>query len=201
MAMYMDKTRSNWGFRSCDVTSNINAWVMEALALSPAGMPANSFSLIFDGQPTPQLATQIFQSVVQQDVTWQLAWEESVRRSILAKPPPIHGDASTTLYSYYTFQYLPRAMKDIADQKSVVRCNFDVGEPSNVEKMVQDHKDWDDEQWHWGKFTNHDQKEWDTVPPLPSWRSILMENLVPIPDGPYVPYSDSDYDAGTDSDW
>ncbi|KAK6213458.1 hypothetical protein QIS74_09460 [Colletotrichum tabaci] len=206
MARYMDKFHlpSDWGIISSDVSHIIHGWVKEALALAPAGMPANSFSLIFDGQPIPHLATQIFQSTLQRDVTWQLAWEESVRRGIIAEPPLFRGEAWSDWYPGYYFRGFPQAMKDIADQKSVVQCNFDVGEPWNVERMVQDHMDWNAQKWAEQMREGHEPKLWETVPPLPTWRTVLEENLVPIPDGPYLPYGDSDSDidfpSSSDSD-
>lgn len=42
------------------LTRGIATWIMEALALAPAGMPEQSFTLILDGDPAPKLCAEIF---------------------------------------------------------------------------------------------------------------------------------------------
>ncbi|KAF9874204.1 hypothetical protein CkaCkLH20_08187 [Colletotrichum karsti] len=71
---------------SDQITDNVSCWIMEALALAPAGMPPSSFTLVLDGAPAPDDCTQIFQSVVQRDVAWQSAWVKSLDLGLL---PPI----------------------------------------------------------------------------------------------------------------
>ncbi|KAI3538346.1 hypothetical protein CABS01_08149 [Colletotrichum abscissum] len=87
-AKYRTMTRREpvpWGLEAKQVTANVSRWVMEALALVPAGMPPASFTLILDGQPTPQLCTEILQMTNQRDIAWQAAWFASVYQGIV--PP------------------------------------------------------------------------------------------------------------------
>ncbi|KAJ0335087.1 hypothetical protein COL922a_009759 [Colletotrichum nupharicola] len=149
--------RDEWRIQSAQITQSIWKWVQEALALAPAGMPDNSFSLILDGQRLPNLATQMFQAVVQRDIAWQR----------------------------HRFKHLSRAMEDMAQQKSVIQCNFDVGKAWDVQNIIQEHKDWTAQQWAERWPVDYDPASWETESPLSSWRSLLEEDLLPEPEGPY----------------
>ncbi|EXF76433.1 hypothetical protein CFIO01_11820 [Colletotrichum fioriniae PJ7] len=181
--------------RSRDITSTVALWVTEALALGPAGMPAASFSLVLDGDPAPQLCARIFQTVVQRDAAWQRAWTESMDRGLVLVHPvldwferrgedaaragvhPVSGVYES--YLGYFYEGFPEAMRDIARRGggSVVRCNFDAGEPWDAEKVVRCNKMWTPAQWNEG-WLRHEQLFWETEAPLPEWPALLMENLI-----------------------
>ncbi|KAH9240111.1 hypothetical protein K456DRAFT_48164 [Colletotrichum gloeosporioides 23] len=177
--------RDEWRIQSAQITQSIWKWVQEALALAPAGMPDNSFSLILDGQPLPNLATQMFQAVVQRDIAWQRAWEESLDRGVASLPSVQDFGLWYHLYPGHRFKHLSRAMEDMAQQKSVVQCNFDVGKAWDVENIIQEHKDWTAQQWAERWPVDYDPASWETESPLSSWRSLLEEDLLPEPEGPY----------------
>ncbi|KAF4900998.1 hypothetical protein CGCVW01_v013374 [Colletotrichum viniferum] len=174
--------RRDWVIESDVVSDNILVWILEALALDPAGMPGKSFSLVLDAEPAPHLMTQMFQAIVQRDAAWQQAWDESVKRGIIKEPSWLDGDPWDEYYPSYTFKHLPQALRDIAEEKSVVRCNFDIGEPWDFEKLVREHKGWSHANWAKGWADEREPKIWETESPLPSWKSILEENLLPVPD-------------------
>ncbi|KAI8219685.1 hypothetical protein K4K54_009328 [Colletotrichum sp. SAR 10_86] len=177
--------RDEWRIQSAQITQSIWKWIQEALALAPAGMPDNSFSLILDGQPLPNLATQMFQAVVQRDIAWQRAWEESLDRGVASLPSVQDFGPWYHLYPGHRFKHLSRAMEDMAQQKSVIQCNFDVGKAWDVENIIQEHKDWTAQQWAEGWPVDYDPASWETESPLSSWRSLLEEDLLPEPEGPY----------------
>ncbi|GJC99958.1 C6 transcription factor [Colletotrichum higginsianum] len=162
---------------SCVVTRNVASWIVEAHELVPAGMPASSYSLLLDGDPVPQLTSRIFQSIVQRDVAWQEAWTMSVDQG------RIPGLTSVSRRSWegdcrvcYFFEALPQAMKDMASGNSIVRCNFDAGEPMDAEKLRIEHHHWNEDNWT-RKWREHDPLFWNTEPPLPSWMDLLKENF------------------------
>ncbi|KAF4778927.1 hypothetical protein HER10_EVM0012476 [Colletotrichum scovillei] len=155
----------------------------EARALVPAGMPAGSFSLLLDGEPAPQLASEIFQAVVQRDFAWQLAWIEAQNRRLFSVRS-IHqrrGERSTAQgCDGYFYEDFPRAMADIAmgdEGSSVVRCNFDVGQVWDVERVIRYHRSWSPEKWK-AEWPKHEPALWETVPPLPEWVALLEENIL-----------------------
>lgn len=66
---------------------------------------------------------------------------------------------------------------------SVIRCNFDVGEPWDVEALIEAGREWGPVEWHakWRPRLGDMAPEgyddwWQTAPPLPSWDDLLLEN-------------------------
>ncbi|KAF6783341.1 hypothetical protein CSOJ01_15915 [Colletotrichum sojae] len=164
---------------------NIGQWIVETLALGPAGMPPSSFTMLLDGQPVPQQCAQIFQLTIQRDASWQAAWIESLSRGIMPELSWFDRRCHTSgiwltrvcVYPGYKYECLPQALRDIADNKSIVRCNFNVGEPWDVEKIIHEHRSWILEEWaeEWAK---HEPATWEPAAPLPGLRAILERNLV-----------------------
>ncbi|KAF6814913.1 hypothetical protein CPLU01_14276 [Colletotrichum plurivorum] len=175
-----------WALDAGQITRNIGQCIVEALALGPAGMPPSSFTMLLDGQPVPQQCAQIFQLTIQRDASWQAAWIESLNRGILPELSWFDRRCHTSgramvhvcVYPGYKYECLPQALRDIADNKSTVRCNFDVGEPWDVEKIIHEHRSWTLEKWaeEWAK---HEPVTWEPAAPLPGLRAILERNLVP----------------------
>ncbi|KAF6840977.1 hypothetical protein CMUS01_03750 [Colletotrichum musicola] len=175
-----------WALDAGQITRNIGQWIVEALALGPAGMPPSSFTVLLDGQPVPQQCAQIFQLTIQRDASWQAAWIESLSRGILPELSWFDRRCHTSgmwqtrvcVYPGYKYECLPQALRDIAENKSIVRCNFDVSEPWDVEKIIHENRSWTLEKWaeEWAK---HEPATWEPAAPLPGLRAILERNLVP----------------------
>ena len=65
------------------ISNSIGDWLTEALALSAAGMPAQSFTLVFDGNPALEQSSALFE-IVKWDASWQVAYDEWQR----SRPDP-----------------------------------------------------------------------------------------------------------------
>ncbi|KAE9567354.1 hypothetical protein CGMCC3_g16531 [Colletotrichum fructicola] len=206
------------GDAACGVSRNVATWIMEALALEHHGMPHGAFSLLLGGGPAPLLCEEIFQTVVQRDVAWQLARDESRRRGYLPARTWIerNGEHPWRWSSCfrpaesdlgYMYEGFPRAMRDVAEKKSVVRCNFDVGVPWDVERIVEERRGRGEQEWNEDWFA-HDPLSWETVPPLPSWADCLREDVLRPDENPPA-RRDSfdewvarwDESSGSDDDW
>ncbi|KAI8179645.1 hypothetical protein K4K51_003419 [Colletotrichum sp. SAR 10_75] len=201
-ARYKPKYRyTPWAMDSAQVTHNVASWVIEALALEPAGMPSGSFSLLLDGQPVPWQCTQVFQLIVQRDAAWQAAWLLSLDRGILPslswfdRKGELRGSRVPDLPS----EKWPQALRDIAEGSSIVRCNFDVGDSWDVEKIVEDHRQWTVQQWMEG-LGKREPSTWEPDAPLPNWREIIEENLVYVEPEDDVSSTDSDNETNSDED-
>ncbi|KAK2031600.1 hypothetical protein LX32DRAFT_637013 [Colletotrichum zoysiae] len=182
--------KTETGLDSALITYNLGAWIMEAQLLASAGMPESSYSLVLDGDPVPQLCTEIFRAVVQRDVAWQLAWTESIKQGNLAGVSWFvarGGEMGRRRISYnqprftgcYFYEGLPEAVWDMTTGKSIVSCNFDPGEPwsaQDVDILVQKHRQWTTQTWT-ERWSRHKPKWWDTEHPLPSWMGLLRKNL------------------------
>lgn len=120
---------------------------------------------------------------MQRDFAWQLAWIEAQNRRLFSVRS-IHqrrGERSTAQgCDGYFYEDFPRAMADIAmgdEGSSVVRCNFDVGQVWDVERVIRYHRSWSPEKWK-AEWPKHEPALWETVPPLPEWVALLEENIL-----------------------
>ncbi|KAI1418376.1 hypothetical protein F5Y13DRAFT_196174 [Hypoxylon sp. FL1857] len=133
---------------SATMTGSISLWAMEALALIPAGMPQDSFCLVFDGDPEPSKSSELFQHVIQQDATWQAAMEECVRRGFLGRFDFLKNEEFR--YDCYFYRGFPKALCDIVNRRSsIIRCNFGLGtySLSHLDSLVEERREWTLEQW------------------------------------------------------
>lgn len=107
-------------------------WITEAYSALPSnGMPAHSFSLVFDGDPALDQSSAVFE-MVKEDAAWQVAqaqWytDQSLSPSFLA----------TRRGGYYLSEVFPRAINDIVKGTSSITCNFPTGELYDPEWVLE----------------------------------------------------------------
>ncbi|KAL8993394.1 MAG: hypothetical protein Q9169_006384 [Polycauliona sp. 2 TL-2023] len=97
-------------------------WITEAEALSANGMPARSFSLVFDGDPAPDQASAIFE-MVKEDAARQID-----QARWYAKQSPSPDFCTVRAYGFYVSDVFPQAIADIVGGASFISCNFPTGE-------------------------------------------------------------------------
>lgn len=158
-------------------TRNVAVWIQEALALAPAGMPPGSFSLVFDGDPTPEHSSWVFETVVFRDAGWQAALDKSIA---LAHLSPSYFERRDS--QCYISEAFPQAVRDIVNGTSVVRCNFPLRgawDDEKVEELITKARAWTIEAWseHWDSDRPH--KLLQTSSPLPTFLELLRERVRP----------------------
>jgi hypothetical protein len=125
-------------------------WIMEAVSLPSLGMPQDSFTLILDGNPRPDLASEIF-AVTQQNASWQTAFEKSI--AWLSS-----GYAEARWRAGYIMDGYPKAIQDIVDGTSLVKCNFrplpSYG-PDDLPNLEIDQSQYTDPQWTLFEWARH----------------------------------------------
>ncbi|CAA9956713.1 hypothetical protein PTMSG1_00321 [Pyrenophora teres f. maculata] len=122
------------------VTNAVGDWIIEANALSSLGMPTDVFSLILDGGETAERTSEVFKTV-HRDCAWQKAFEISVTRSHFNIPP----DISRWGHRSCGYRGLPKAIADMVQGNSIVKCNFDTGgiwDEQEIEELVQEGRNW-----------------------------------------------------------
>lgn len=147
-------------------------WIREVLALPAAGMPTNSFSLVFEGYPNPDQSIEVFE-IVLRDIAWHSAVQRYCHEKSLTLAPSYLR--SRRLFEFSSF---PQAIKDIVENQSCISCDFPIGYSWDSDKIYLENKDlteildWSD---------RHDELEPEflgTEPPLPSWINLRMEELI-----------------------
>lgn len=131
------------GYCETNITEPVARWVVEALALVPAGMPPGSFTLVLDGNPAPEQCAQLFQRV-QRDAAWQIALSESFDRGHL--PKTAYHDRRR-IWGYF-YEGFPQALREISTGSCrAVRANFDLGETWDAEALIEAHREWTLSDW------------------------------------------------------
>ena len=105
-------------------------WITEASALSAHGMPAESFSLVLDGDPAPDQSSEVFE-IVKEDAAWQVAQIQWYTDQSLSP-----GFVTTRRGGFYMSDVFPRAINDIVAGKSFIRCNFPTGNPYDPQRVL-----------------------------------------------------------------
>ncbi|RSM04741.1 hypothetical protein CDV31_009908 [Fusarium ambrosium] len=160
----------------------LGSWFGEALAVMDAGMPAGSFTLILDGNPAINLSSEIFQNVIQRNVATERAFGRCFNTHL--------GNAREHRHvGSWAGKHLLLGMDHLNNQASVIRCNFNIGPPWDVDKIVEERQQWPVEQWQ-NKYRGADVYECNgghctLAPPLPTWSSIQLDlfeqKVVPKP--------------------
>ena len=130
------------------ITRHMANWIEEALVLHAAGMPVNSFSLIFNGRPD---TVRSIVKVVKEDATWQAALEECVRRKSVAIPAPGPDNffAGFRGYAIHISDAFPKKLAHVLAGESFIRFSGMTEELPCVEDTIRDnrdcvtYKDWD----------------------------------------------------------
>jgi hypothetical protein len=158
---------------SGDIARSIALWIVEADALESIGMPVGSFSLTLDGDVIPEHTTKAFK-VIQDAAAWQTALDEAYKRQITPQPSYL----ARRKRGCYLYEAFPRLIREIIAGTSIIRCNFDPGELVDPEQILKKNRHWDAIQWQ-EAAPPHDPWKFDTVPPLPSYKEIVSENILP----------------------
>lgn len=122
---------------------NCCGWITEAVALAAKGMPIDSFSLVFDGDPAPDQVWKLF-DLLKVDAAWQTAqaqwrasqtaqaqWRASLAQALGPRSQSLNLNSTLKRRwrDYETSEVFPQAINDIVNGKtSLVRCNFPTGD-------------------------------------------------------------------------
>ncbi|USP81842.1 hypothetical protein yc1106_09116 [Curvularia clavata] len=155
----------NERLRARDVTRSVGKWMTEALALPSLGMPEESYTLVFDGNPVPELSSKVFR-IIQRDAAWQAALDACYSRGLF---PEVSWQIGRRQNKCYQFEGLPEVMQMLlTGSSSLIQCNFDLGAPYDVEQILEDHRGWDWATWS-ESWSSHEPSTFQTEPPLPPW--------------------------------
>jgi hypothetical protein len=132
----------------------ISTWLVEALALPSAGMPPGSFSLVIDGEPAPDRASEIFQAFMQRAAALQTAFDEASARGYFGKTLSF---LERVHHPCYLLEDFPRAMELLGNKDDpLIKSNFHPGDPWDIEQTVLDRQRLDYVTWgcRWYVFPN-----------------------------------------------
>ncbi|KAI4614578.1 hypothetical protein J4E83_007232 [Alternaria metachromatica] len=155
------------------ITRAVGTWIKEAMCLPELGMPHGSFTLVLDGSPVPEHSSRMFR-VVQRDVAWQSALDKCYARGILPQPSWLDQRLHIT---GFMFEGLPEAVEALSMDSPLIRTNFQLSPPCDVEQMLQERVGWSAQDWEEG-WATHEPREFQTEAPLPPWHLLRWRHVI-----------------------
>ncbi|KAF5981402.1 hypothetical protein FBULB1_4799 [Fusarium bulbicola] len=110
--------------------SDFTNWVVHGLEVVKAGMPEGSWSVVFDGEPDLNLATDLFTTLLKRTIVWQTFFSDCVSSGLFTNPT--HPD-----YPFATIPSDGRAPE--SHRSSIFQCNFNLDRPWNLDEIAADH--------------------------------------------------------------
>ena len=155
------------------ITKALGAWLMEATVLPSLGMPSGSFTLVLDGASLPEHTSRVF-GVIQRDVAWQTALNICYARGLLPRPSWFDQRLHTT---GFMFEGLPEAVGALSMDSPLIRTNFQLSSPCDVEQLLQERVGWSAQDWEEG-WATHEPHEFQTEAPLPPWHLLRWQHVI-----------------------
>ncbi|KAJ3529988.1 hypothetical protein NM208_g9522 [Fusarium decemcellulare] len=157
------------------ITEEVTHWLVEALAVMDAGMPAGAFTFVLDGEPAADLCSEVFQGTIHRDLAWHSAVEQCY---------PLPPGMTVRHEMYFFNNNLVRVMGHLVNQTSILHSNFDAGQFWDVGKVMEMFQDWTlaDVSYEYRLRNTHysdgqcDMPLYEMPPSLPSWVELLLEN-------------------------
>jgi hypothetical protein len=157
------------------VTEAVARWMVEAATLLAIGKPSDSpITLVFDSETITEQSSTVFDSVLR-DSTWQLALDDCYRRRLL----PVPAWFKRRTQQGYIYEDLTRLLEEMDSVNAPIRCNFVVRGHFDEENIISERRDDTIEEWENAWFIAS-QRDFQTIPPLPSWHIIRAGHVIPI---------------------
>lgn len=115
--------------RSSHFPSRLAQWLLDALDVPEAGIPAESFTFVLEGGPYVDFCTDLFQQTVHRDVAWHKAYQASIQRGLLVHWP--------LLQTGLVAEGFAEAIEHLNDPTSFLRSDFNTGHPWDWEDLVE----------------------------------------------------------------
>ncbi|KAF9760664.1 hypothetical protein IL306_004215 [Fusarium sp. DS 682] len=113
-----------------DQDSYFSNWVVHGLEVVKAGMPSGSWSVVFDGKPDLNLATEYFTTLIKRTIVWHTFYTECVSLGLYTDPSQPD----------YPFATITSEESSLASKRSsIFQCNFNLDRPWNLDKIAADH--------------------------------------------------------------
>jgi hypothetical protein len=164
-------------FAGC-ISQPTDKWMAEAATLESLGMPAGQFVLVLDGDPLPEMMTEIFsqavqdKAAVQRAVGMSLSHDELRKRKLLATG----GDGAGLDGPMF-----PRLVEDLVRDRhsGIIRCNFELEQTLSASELFEAHLECHSDTAMWSDLNpGLGEAHYQTEPPLPPWSVMLKDNVI-----------------------
>ncbi|KAF4966815.1 hypothetical protein FSARC_5530 [Fusarium sarcochroum] len=159
--------------RTKTLWQELGSWLAGAIYLKKAGMPANSFTLMLDGEPDVGFSSDFFDQVVHRYIACEKAFR--VCKAEAQSCPwnsPFAADGVMEAVQKLVNQY--SSNQTSPSNSSLVNCNFNPGRPWSIEPLVQERFNWSATEWE--EEVNVLKHTMDLPPGYPSFSKRFLEN-------------------------
>ncbi|VUC29268.1 unnamed protein product [Clonostachys rosea] len=152
-----------------EIIQTVAVWMSEAGILASMGMPASQFTLLMDGDPFPEKASEIFRKELQ---------EAALLQETVSKAPRFGHWCSYVerVMDHFLFDDFPRLLADLSNnwESGMIQCNFNPGTSiGSPDEILATHPDWGWQEWEyelWDYFEDREDAE------LPGFDQMALHN-------------------------
>ncbi|KAH8672226.1 hypothetical protein BGZ61DRAFT_555897 [Ilyonectria robusta] len=105
-------------------------WLLKALDVPEAGIPAEAFTFVLEGGPYIDFCTNLFQQTVHRDIAWHKAYQASIQRGLFVRWP--------LLQTGLVVEGFAEAVEHLNNPTSFLRSDFNTGHPWDWENLVEE---------------------------------------------------------------
>ncbi|KAF5003008.1 hypothetical protein FDECE_10423 [Fusarium decemcellulare] len=160
---------NNPEFEDCDLmmtrqfSETLVRWLLDALAVPGANMPAESFTFVLEGKPWVDFCSDLFQQFIHRGLSWQNAFKVSVDRGYI-----LGGKFEVTHHR------LGEVMEHLSKQTSPLRSDFNTGHSWDIEPIIEKNRLCDHHRmWSYEYFKSPMSMEF---PPSLDMTNILLDH-------------------------
>ncbi|KAJ4103996.1 hypothetical protein NW760_010670 [Fusarium oxysporum] len=111
----------------------ISHFIMHTLESLREGLPPNSYSFIFDGEPELSYSTETFRYLTDVQIAWMTANTDCVARGVLASP-------ESKNYPFTTYPSTGETAS-VQERSSIIQCNFTLDQPWDYKSIAGDNSE------------------------------------------------------------
>ncbi|KAF4964396.1 hypothetical protein FSARC_7661 [Fusarium sarcochroum] len=173
VAAHFELERENEGnLHKRDFGREIAHWLLDALAVSDSGIPPESFTLVIEAGPHRDYCADLFQQVVQREITWYKAYKELTRSDSLLLGEGPEYDRGSMLKDKEV-----AALDQLVNQTSVVlSCDFNTGVACDVGALVNETEGLSGRDWV-NRWLDDDEPPYESLPPGLQYKDRLADNF------------------------
>ncbi|KAF5024612.1 hypothetical protein F66182_3375 [Fusarium sp. NRRL 66182] len=180
VAAYLEfeETERNAAIDRKDFGEKIADWLLDALAVTDSGIPAESFTLVLEAGPHRDYCADLFQRFTQREIAWSKAYKELAQSGFSFAIPNRSSPVPTLLLNGNKVE----ALDHLANHTSaILSCDFNTGVAWDVEALVNETRGLSGEEW------------------VRRWQSVPFSEKLP-PDLKYKDMLTDNYDIQTEED-
>ncbi|EMT73757.1 hypothetical protein FOC4_g10002783 [Fusarium odoratissimum] len=141
--------------------ASIYYWLLDAFAVVDSGLDTKCFTFVLEAGPHSDYCAELFQRVIQTEISKSKAWKICLETGLLASLRPTTRHSNTIRYE--KDPRFEKLVEHLVNQASIFRCDFNPGVLLDVAALVEDAR------------VRHGESIFD------KWVSKWLFDIIPLP--------------------